>query len=243
MPVLSRQKTCLLLGITLLLGSALLGLYTAYQQDWLRLNHPTRREFDLWGLDVSHHQGRIDWTKIDADEFRFVFIKATEGGDFRDPRFVENWKGAQDAGLVRGAYHFFTLCRPAVDQFKNLLAVAPPEEGTLPPAIDLEFGGNCSKRPGIEVLQGEVLFLIQEIERTYAQKPIIYVTRQFYQAYALADLQHPRIWMRNRWQRPLRPKNWLFWQFSDRGNVKGIQTPVDLNVFRSTETHFLSILQ
>ena len=65
------------------------------------------------GIDVSYWQGDIDWAKARAAGMRFAFIKATEGGDHLDPKFLENWKRAKNAGVARGAYHFVYWCRPA----------------------------------------------------------------------------------------------------------------------------------
>ena len=70
--------------------------YCAFQWGFLRFNYPDQTVYPVQGLDVSHHQGEIDWQAINAQadqpKYRFVFIKATEGGDFKDPRFVRNWK-------------------------------------------------------------------------------------------------------------------------------------------------------
>src|SRR5262245_5178777 len=69
---------------------------------WVRSDH-------VVGVDLSHHQGRIDWGKVRASKAAFAFIKATEGATFTDPAFATNWSGARDAGVLRGAYHFFTF--------------------------------------------------------------------------------------------------------------------------------------
>ena len=68
------------------------------------------------GIDVSRHQGAIDWPRVAAAGIRFAWIKATEGGDYRDPAFGRNWELAEAAGVRRGAYHFVYWCRPAKDQ-------------------------------------------------------------------------------------------------------------------------------
>src|ERR687883_942901 len=60
----------------------------------------------IQGIDVSRHQGRIDWASVSAAGTQFAFIKATEGGDHMDERFLENWQGAKAAGIPRAAYHF-----------------------------------------------------------------------------------------------------------------------------------------
>src|SRR5690349_14781030 len=82
----------------------------------------------------------IDWHRVAAAGYSFAYIKATEGGDHRDSLFQNNWRDAQAAGLRRGAYHFFTLCRPGADQAAAFIA-AVPLDGELPPSVDLEFGG------------------------------------------------------------------------------------------------------
>ena len=56
------------------------------------------------GIDVSHHQGNINWSKVPS---AFAYLKATEGEQFVDHAFKTNWKGAQSKGILVGAYHFF----------------------------------------------------------------------------------------------------------------------------------------
>src|SRR5262245_20104351 len=102
---------------------------------------------DVIGVDVSNHQGYIDWPTLARTDVAFAYIKATEGGDFRDRRFQANWEGAKRAGLPRGAYHFFTQCRSGADQARNFIAAVPREEGALPPVVDLEHMGPCRSGP------------------------------------------------------------------------------------------------
>src|ERR1700754_3700231 len=98
----------------------------AYGFGMLRFNNPSLTRYPIQGIDVSHHQGAIDWKTVAVQpNVRFVIMKATEGGDHRDSLFAENWQRAGEAGLVRGAYHFFTFCRPGRDQAQNVLATVP----------------------------------------------------------------------------------------------------------------------
>jgi Glycosyl hydrolases family 25 len=76
--------------------------------------------YNVIGVDVSNHQGDIDWPALAGSKIAFAYIKATEGGDFRDKRFQLNWEGAKRAGLARGAYHFFTQCRSGAEQATKL---------------------------------------------------------------------------------------------------------------------------
>lgn len=88
---------------------------------------PDASRYPVRGVDVSHHQGKIDWSKVAGDNVAFAYMKATEGGDWKDRKFLENWKAAREAGIATGAYHFFTLCRPGKDQAENFLATLPKD--------------------------------------------------------------------------------------------------------------------
>ena len=139
----------------------------------LQINNPDKKQFPIRGIDVSRFQKEIDWQALKSEDVRFVFIKATEGGDYRDSAFHENWNESKKAGFIRGAYHFFTFCRTGKDQARNFIETVPVEAETLPPVIDLEFGGNCTARPDKKVLVRELCDFIAEIERVYQQKPIL----------------------------------------------------------------------
>ncbi len=115
---------------------------------WMPGYRPALEHGERFGIDVSSHQGSIDWQRVARDGIDFVYIKASEGGDAADARFRANWDGATSAGIEPGAYHFFTLCRSGADQAANFLESVPADRHALAPAVDLEFDGNCSRRPG-----------------------------------------------------------------------------------------------
>src|SRR6266478_76036 len=92
----------------------------------------------LAGIDVSHWQGVISWLKV-ATEIDFAYIKATDGAHGQDSRFAVNWSKSKIAGVPRGAYHFFRSDQEVQAQVDNFFS-AYPEEGDLPPALDLEVG-------------------------------------------------------------------------------------------------------
>ena len=68
------------------------------------------RSLPIQGMDVARYQGRIDYAKVYASGIHFVYMKMTEGKDYIDPGFYENWNAARQAGVARGAYHFMTWC-------------------------------------------------------------------------------------------------------------------------------------
>lgn len=94
------------------------------------------------GIDVSNHQKDIDWKQISQNKkVRFVFIKVTEGKDFRDKYFLTNWNDASQVGLYKGAYHYFTVRSSGKEQAENFIGLVPYEIGCLPPVVDIEESG------------------------------------------------------------------------------------------------------
>lgn len=189
----------------------------------------------------------MDWKKIKAEGYTFAFIKATEGGDFNDKRFTENWRLAKEAGVVRGAYHFFTFCRPGGEQAKNFLEQVPLEEGSLPFVLDLEFGGNCKTNLPLEKLLEEIRSFLALVQSQFPATPIFYVTKEFYDHYMVGNLEKfppHSLWLRDIFFEPKQApcERWKLWQFANRGRSKAIPGPVDLNVFCGDEKEFQAFL-
>lgn len=193
---------------------------------------------DVQGVDVSWHQGPIDWRALAADGVGFAYIKATEGGDYVDPRFARNWEDARAAGLPHGAYHYFTLCRPGAQQAAHFIATVPREAGMLPPAVDLEHKGPCRHGPTMTDVTGEMNLFLDTLEAHYGVRPILYTTREFHDAH-LADLRGERFWLRSLYTRPnFRTADWVIWQHHNGARKRGVSGPVDLNAFRGNAAAF-----
>ncbi|MGM5631084.1 GH25 family lysozyme [Apibacter raozihei] len=227
------------LGLTGLLLTA--GFYSGY----IRCNYPSKKQYPIRGIDLSAHQGTIDWSKQHNKEINFVYIKATEGGDFIDKKFQENWKEAKNRNINRGAYHFFTFCNSGEVQAENFIKVVPYDSNALPPVIDLEYGGNCKLRISRSQLRKELRIFEKKLEERYHKKPIWYVTQEFYEDYIMGDSQSYRLWFRDIYSEPKikDSRNWIFWQYANRGHQKGISTYVDLNVFNGNENEFKNLMK
>jgi lysozyme len=187
------------------------------------------------GVDVSAHQGRIDWDALARADVRFAYIKATEGATFVDPRFGANWRDAGRAGVRRGAYHRFTLCRSAAAQAANFLRTVPRAGDALPPAVDVENFEDCaSPNAAAEIEQ-----FLNTIEARYGARPILYVTRQFHDAHE-RDFPRERFWIRSLYAPPaFRRGDWVIWQHHNHAQRPGIEAPVDLDAFRGDEAALL----
>jgi lysozyme len=209
----------------------------------IHITHPSRSQFPIRGIDVSGHQKNIDWNKIDPSDLSFVLIKATEGGDFKDPMFQRNWQSVREKKLVSGAYHFFTFCKSGQEQAKNYIETVPRSKYTLPPVIDLEFIGNCKKKLSPAELDKELHSFINLVAVRYDRQPLLYTTHEFYDAYLRGKYPNSPVWISDFYSFNRTPtladrKAWTFWQYTERGTVAGIDTLVDLNVFNGSQTQF-----
>ncbi|WP_421913307.1 GH25 family lysozyme [Mesorhizobium sp.] len=198
------------------------------------------RHLAVHGVDVSRWQGDVNWQKLRAQGANFAYIKATDGGDHLDPMFMKNWRGAEAAGLKRGAYHFFYWCRTAGEQADWFIRNVPRMEGALPPVIDVEWNGEstCKHRPSREKVLEKMQVFMDKLERHYGQRPIIYTAPDFYRDNLQgAFLDYP-FWLRAVAQHPSKVypgRKWLFWQYSGSGLSHGVTGRIDLNVFHGDE--------
>jgi lysozyme len=192
---------------------------------------PPLQAGERYGIDVSNHQGVIDWGQVADDDVSFAYIKATEGKDFVDKQFAANWAKSSAAGIPHGAYHFFTLCSSGAEQAANFLKVVPTDPKALPPAVDLEFAG-CTDRPSNATVQRELRTFMTTVEDRLHQPLVVYVLPAFEKKYPVDQTLQRDRWQRKLFRRPAQ-KGWTLWQASDRARVNGIDAPVDLDVGRT----------
>jgi lysozyme len=194
------------------------------------------------GVDVSHYQGEIVWRALRQSGVRFAYIKATEGASMRDPRFGQNWQRSQDAGIPRGAYHFFSLCKSGAVQAANFIAAIPASTSSLPHALDVEQMEPCPNGRRIARPLAEIGAFLDAAEKHFGQRPLIYTTREFYEAYfrngwSAEQLGKERFWLRSLHRAPGYGR-WVLWQYHNRGLRDGIDGPVDLNAFNGSVAEF-----
>ncbi len=235
------KRTLFITFLALLIAGTVLSW--AYFEGYWRFNYPDKEKYPVHGIDISHHQSTVDWDKVAEGNFDFVYMKATEGEAFKDRQFQRNWQEATRVGLIKGAYHFFSFCKPGIGQAQNFIATVPVEPNTLPPVIDFEFGGNCSTPPEKQDILQELLIFIREIEAVYGVSPILYVTYPAYDHYLAGELTGYHIWIHDKFWSPelSDARHWTFWQYAVQGRVKGISGPVDLNVFNGTREAFTAL--
>ncbi len=193
--------------------------------------------YEVHGIDISHYQGNIDWTQLatcQGGEFpiRFVFMKATEGGDHSDYTYLHNLVQARKHGFVCGAYHYFLPGTDARKQADFFIRTASLAEGDLPPVLDVETTGKKSPQE----LKAAVKTWLDCVESHYGVKPILYTSYNFKMRYLSDSIfnTYP-YWIAHYYVDSVRYQGeWKFWQHTDVGTVPGIKEEVDLDVFNGT---------
>ncbi|MGC1494718.1 MAG: GH25 family lysozyme [Sulfitobacter sp.] len=213
-------------------------------------NHPVyftgRRpaRYPVHGIDAARFQKSIDWNTARRNGVNFAFIKATEGGDLLDVEFKNHWRGAGQAGVARGAYHFYYFCTtPEVQAAWFIRNV--PRGNMLPPVLDMEwnpFSPTCAtvRPPGAEV-RDQMRRWLRIVTAHYGQTPIIYTTPEFYRENQLGRVNGYEFWLRSTATRPSKAfpgQRWTFWQYSSTGVIPGIAGEVDLNVFHGSRAQW-----
>lgn len=192
--------------------------------------------YKVHGIDVSHHQGEIDWEAVKATDkqeypIRFVFMKATEGGNHKDRLFVDNFRQAREVGLVRGAYHFYNPNTDPIRQADFFISQVKLETGDLAPVLDIE------RKPRNKAqLQADLVKFLNRLEQHYGVKPIIYTSYKYRLHYLdTPELSSYPLWIAHYYVDALSYDGpWQFWQHTDYGTVPGIEENVDLNVFNGS---------
>ncbi|MBC7654628.1 MAG: glycoside hydrolase family 25 protein [Oligoflexus sp.] len=205
--------------------------YPHYEKFGIRIP----RKYYVHGIDVSSYQGKIDWKKVNAMEYNgikinFAYIKATEGVTLVDPYFQRNWRESQQAGVIRGAYHYFKPKKSGIWQARFFLQTLKIEAGDLPPVVDIEESAGLSPEELIPNLQD----FLDEVERKTKVKPIIYTGYQFYKDHLKGNFNDYPLWIAHYYQPKLKldsKTHWDFWQHADNAHIDGIKGKVDMNVF------------
>ena len=213
-------------------------------------SYPTPADFPIHGIDVSKYQGDINWQAVKASGVRFVWIRATEGGDNADEKFMANWEGAKSVGIPHGAYHFVYWCRSPREQIEWFKSHAPPEGDSLPPVLDVELTPGSKSCPRVlnrPDVHREMREMLAAMEQYYHKRPVIYSTVDFHQGLLDGDYftEYP-MWVRSTKYYPTvkyHERHWTFWQYQSDAYIPGIVGKVDRNAFFGTEQQFQSFLQ
>lgn len=231
------------------------------------LDNPEGSDFQVgdrvYGIDVSRHQGDIDWNQLalycdsEGKVFAakptekkylqpvfFVYVKATEGATVKDRTFDIRMTEAERHGITKGAYHFLRLGSPVEEQIKNFTETANWSEGDLPPALDVEVESEIQAH-GVARLLDMTYTWLEEVEQKMNVRPIIYTRESIRDKYLAKD---PRFAKYQCWIARYHPdgpvkEEWTFWQMTERGRLKGYKGDVDIDIFKGTYRDFETYLR
>jgi GH25 family lysozyme M1 (1,4-beta-N-acetylmuramidase) len=199
------------------------------------------------GIDVSHWQGTINWSKVAAAGIRFAIHKATEGRTSTDPMYTTNRSGAGRYRIKWGAYHFArpgTGSNDAVAEANHFVNTALLKSGNIIPALDLEVTGGL----GTTALRKWVSAWLGRVKTRMGVKPMIYTSPNFWKTYmgnttAFAVNGYKILWIAHYTSNssPSVPANnwggnsWTFWQWTSCWSVSGISGCVDGDRYHWTD--------
>ena len=206
----------------------------------------TPSQFYVDGIDVSYHQGVIDWQQVVAGGKKFAFVRATAGTLTADTAYAANYWGAHDAGLSVGSYHFANpdfAPNDAINEANWFLQNAAIWTGDMRPVLDLEVSNGLD--PGSLSVWAQTW--LSGVSASTGVRPIIYTNANFW-ATSMANTDwfarngYSVLWIAN-WTTASAPSvpagnwagnGWSVWQHTSAGAVPGISGLVDLDRFNGT---------
>jgi len=199
------------------------------------------------GHDVSSHQKNVDWSSARARGARFVYVKATESTNYRNPYFSRQYNGARSAGIIRGAYHFAlpdrSSGRTQAAYFVNNGGRWRSDGWTLPPALDIEYNPYSAKHRCYGLSKAGMVSWIKsfsnEVKRLTGRHPVIYTTTHWWNTCtggSGAFAANHALWIARHesgaaGSLPAGWSFWTFWQYDNRGGLPG-----DQNLFNGSQT-------
>jgi len=208
----------------------------------------------IQGIDISRHQGSVDFHKVERDGMRFCFCKATEGADYTDPSVAVYWEGLLETSMFRGLYHFARPdLRPGRSggerEGRHFARVAKElghyQNGCLPAMLDFEKYSESDGKENIPWIQG----WLDVVENELGRPAGIYTGSNIWK-YEVSDTDQfsdRTLWQVDYTKTRSEPKTiangnwrWSFWQWSGGGDyayhgpVSGTQGAVDVNRFNGT---------
>jgi len=198
------------------------------------------------GHDVSSHQKNVNWSRAKAKGARFVYVKATESTNYRNPYFGQQYNGARNAGIIRGAYHFAvpnkSSGRTQAAYFVRNGGRWSADGWTLPPALDIEYNPYDSKHKCYGLSKAGMVNWIKsfsnEVKRLTGRRPVIYTTAHWWNTCtgsSRAFASNHALWIARHnsadaGSLPAGWSFWTFWQYDNSGSLPG-----DQNLFNGSQ--------
>lgn len=203
----------------------------------------------LLGIDVSDHQNSINWAAVKADGVDFAILRigyrgSTEGEIYEDSRFADNVLGAQSAGMPLGVYFFSQAVNEEEAREEARFVIEKlseqgltPESLAYPVVFDQEPAEGEGRANGLssEQYTANALAFCQAIEEA-GYRPMVYGNQNDMAARDISALESYPVWYAEYGvQTPSADFDFVMWQYTNQGTVRGIDVPVDLNLYLTDE--------
>lgn len=188
------------------------------------------------GIDVSYHQGAIDWAKVKADGVQFAIIRSSYGLSSKDKKFEENILGASAQGIAIGVYHFMYAktdaeakknaenCIKTIEKYRHDIA--------LKVWADWEYDSDeNAKKKGIVLTKAQRTRFIRIFLETLSAKGFdvgVYLNPDYMSK--CEDLSEFPLWLA-KYSSTMGNYNPFMWQYSSKGTIKGISGNVDMDIY------------
>lgn len=203
-------------------------------------------EFDVRGIDLSHHNKVTNWNTVRDRDISFVYLKVTEGSSLCDREYKQNYRQAKANNIKVGTYHFFSFRTSGEIQAKHFIDEAICKKGDLVPAIDVEHSPAnkySSKKEKREKVVDELKIFEKKLRNFYGRLPVIYTNKECYELYVRNHFPKNPIWICDLKNKPTNAiDNWVIWQFSHKGKIPGASGKIDLNYYRYSFDRFKELL-
>ena len=234
----NKAFAIILIILAIVLVSVFLTVFILAKQKKIFINRWfVNEENSVIGVDVSSYQTDIDMNELKKQDIEFIYIKASEGSSLQDSRFTQNWENAEKAGLLSGAYHFFSYDSKGETQAQNFISIVGSDlKGHLIPVVDVEYYDDKEANPPQkEDVVRELKVFLDLIEKEYGVKPMIYTRADIYKKYLKGDFDEYKKWISSLYT-PISwnyKDEWYIWQYLNRGELKGYtggEKYIDLNI-------------
>ncbi len=191
------------------------------------------------GIDVSSYQGSINFENVKSSGYTHVYIRAGSGDGFTDSYFLQNYERAKNAGMKIGFYYFVTArsVDEAAVQAQRFWGLISDKKFDMRPAMDFEEFGSLSR----DEINAVARSFLETLHRLSGVRPSVY--SDYYNTVEVwnNDMSEYPLWVAdyNGSVNPPSSRVWQYWsafQYSDRGNVLGIDGYVDLDRYTDAQS-------
>lgn len=198
----------------------------------------SRNNCNINGIDVSNWSGNIDFSQVAQTDVKIVYIQATEGVYYTDPYLHEFYNGAKANGLKVGFYHYFNPGSSPTprEQARYFVDALKGFKIDCRLALDLEETGGLNN----EKLTNQAIEFLEAVKEFSGLDVVVYTYTNFAQTSlnTNSDIGNYKVWIAEYssnypQQNPVWGEEYIGWQYSDSGDVRGVGANTDLDYFSS----------